>query len=134
MLASDDPREICFQDGVRKVTFDDREFVLCSLNDSYKECIIYGSTHRIRLGAPTRELYVDGKWYGCSFGGPPVTVEIGGKKHIVKLEGPPPEVKIGLKRTDLVAGKIYLIIDNSKVVPVFLDAKPQRFDIENKPH
>jgi pre-mRNA cleavage complex 2 protein Pcf11 len=81
----------------------------------------------MRLGAPTRELYVDGKWYGCTFGGPPVTIEIGGKKRIVKLEGPPPEFKIGLvKRTDLVAGKINLIIDNSEVVPVFLDARPQR--------
>jgi hypothetical protein len=49
-----------------------------------------------------------------------------GKKHTVKLEGPPPEVKIGLKRTDLVAGKIGLIIDNNKVVPVFLDARLQR--------
>jgi pre-mRNA cleavage complex 2 protein Pcf11 len=83
--------------------------------------------HRIRLGAPTRELYVDGKWYECNFGGPPVTIEIGGKKHIVKLEGPTPEVKIGLvKRTDLVAGKIHLIINDSEMVPVFLDARPQR--------
>jgi pre-mRNA cleavage complex 2 protein Pcf11 len=83
--------------------------------------------HRIRLGAPTRELYVDGKWYECFFGGPPVTIEIGGKMHVVKLEGPPPQVKIGfVKRTDLVAGKINLIINAMHMVPVFLDAKPQR--------
>jgi hypothetical protein len=47
MLAWDDPREISFRDGVRKVTFDDRESVLCSLNDTYKECVISGSTHRL---------------------------------------------------------------------------------------
>jgi pre-mRNA cleavage complex 2 protein Pcf11 len=47
MLSWDDPREIGFQDGVRKVTFDDRGSVLCSLNDTYKECNIYGSTHRL---------------------------------------------------------------------------------------
>jgi pre-mRNA cleavage complex 2 protein Pcf11 len=83
--------------------------------------------HRIRLGAPTHELYVDGKWYECIFGGPPAMIEIGGKKHIVQLEGPPPKVKIGsVKRTDLVAGKINLIINDKNVVPVYLDAKPQR--------
>jgi pre-mRNA cleavage complex 2 protein Pcf11 len=82
---------------------------------------------RIRLGAPTRELYVDGKWYECFFGGSPVTIDIGGKMHVVKLEGPPPQVKIGfVKRTDLVAGKINLIINAKTMVPVFLDAKPQR--------
>ena len=83
--------------------------------------------HRIRLGAPTRELYIDGKWYECFFGGPPVTIEIDGKMHVVKLEGPPPQVKIGImKRTDLVAEKINLIINAKTIVPVFLDAKPQR--------
>jgi pre-mRNA cleavage complex 2 protein Pcf11 len=83
--------------------------------------------HRIRLGAPTRELYVDGKWYECCFGGPPVTVEIGGKMHMARLEGPPPQVKIGLvKRTDLVAGKINLIINAKTMVPVYLDATSQR--------
>ncbi|PNF20268.1 hypothetical protein B7P43_G14856 [Cryptotermes secundus] len=135
MLAWDDPREIGFQGGARTVTFDERESILCSLNDTYREFIIDGSMHRIRLGAPTRELYVDGKWYECFFGGPPVTIEIDGKMHVVRLEGPPPQVKIGLlKRTDLVAGKINLIIDAQTMVPVFLDAKPQRFDIENEPH
>ena len=47
--------------------------------------------------------------------------------HTVKLEGPPPQVKIELvQRTDLVAGKINLIINARTMVPVFLDAKPQR--------
>ncbi|GLH15248.1 Uncharacterized protein GBIM_19614 [Gryllus bimaculatus] len=86
-------------------------------------------------GAPTRELYVDGKWYECFFGGPPVSIEMGGKIRLVKLEGPPPQVKIGMiKRTDLVAGKINLIINARNMVPIFLDAKPQRFDIEGKAH
>jgi hypothetical protein len=47
MLAWDDPREICFQGGARKVTFDDRETLVCSLNDTYKECIIHGRTHKL---------------------------------------------------------------------------------------
>jgi pre-mRNA cleavage complex 2 protein Pcf11 len=95
--------------------------VPCYLNIGF--CIFI---HRIRLGAPTRELYVDGKAYECTFGGPPIAIEMDGKQHTVKLEGPPPEVKIGMKRTDLVAGQINLIIDSNKVVPVFLDARLQR--------
>jgi pre-mRNA cleavage complex 2 protein Pcf11 len=71
-------------------------------------------------------LYVDGKAYECTFGGPPIAIEMDGKEHTVKLEGPPPEVKIGLKRTDLVAGRIDIIIDNNKMVPVFLVARLQR--------
>ncbi|XP_047121818.1 uncharacterized protein LOC124805343 [Schistocerca piceifrons] len=135
LLAWDDPREISFQGGVRRVTFDDRESVICAFNEPYRDFTLDGQTHRIRLGAPTRELYIDGKWYECFFGGPPVNIDIGGKIRSVKLDGPPPHVKIGfVKRTDLVAGKINLIIDARTMVPVFLDAKPQRFDVENKPH
>lgn len=81
---------------------------------------------RIKLGAPTRELYIDDRWYECYFGGMPITVDLGGKKVSVKLEGPPPLVKIGtVKRTDLVVAKINLIINARNMVPVFLDAKPQ---------
>lgn len=81
---------------------------------------------RIKLGAPTRELYVDDCWYECYFGGMPITIELGGKKVSIKLEGPPPQVKIGtVKRTDLVVAKINLIINARNMVPVFLDAKPQ---------
>lgn len=47
MLAWDDPREIGFQSGTRRVIFDDREAVLCSFGDTYRECIIGGSTHRL---------------------------------------------------------------------------------------
>jgi hypothetical protein len=47
MLACDDPREISFHGGARKVTFGNRETVLCSLNNTYRECIVHGSTHRL---------------------------------------------------------------------------------------
>lgn len=83
-------------------------------------------TDRIKLGAPTRELYVDDKWYQCYFGGSPILVDLGNKKVGIKLDGPPPQVKIGLvKRSDLVVGKINLIINARSMVPVFLDAKRQ---------
>ncbi|OAD61193.1 Pre-mRNA cleavage complex 2 protein Pcf11 [Eufriesea mexicana] len=131
----DDPREIGFQDGIRRILIDDKDTITCAFNDQYKEFIYEGEVHRIKLGAPTRELYVDDRWYECYFGGMPVTVDLGGKKVSVKLEGPPPHVKIGtVKRTDLVVAKINLIINARNMVPVFLDAKPQIFEIEGKPH
>ncbi|EFN78884.1 Pre-mRNA cleavage complex 2 protein Pcf11 [Harpegnathos saltator] len=131
----DDPREIGFQDGIRRILIDEKDTITCAFNDQYKEFIYEGEVHRIKLGAPTRELYIDDRWYECYFGGMPITIELGGKKVSVKLEGPPPQVKIGsVKRTDLVVAKINLIINARNMVPVFLDAKPQIFEIEGKPH
>ncbi|KAG7198467.1 hypothetical protein KM043_005849 [Ampulex compressa] len=131
----DDPREIGFQDGIRRILIDEKDTITCAFNDQYKEFMYEGEVHRIKLGAPTRELYVDDRWYECYFGGMPVMVELGGKKVSVKLEGPPPQVKIGtVKRTDLVVAKINLIINARNMVPVFLDAKPQIFEIEGKAH
>ncbi|XP_011684445.1 PREDICTED: uncharacterized protein LOC105447883 isoform X2 [Wasmannia auropunctata] len=131
----DDPREIGFQDGIRRILIDEKDTITCAFNDQYKEFMYEGEVHRIKLGAPTRELYVDDRWYECYFGGMPITIELGGKKVSIKLEGPPPQVKIGtVKRTDLVVAKINLIINARNMVPVFLDAKPQIFEIEGKPH
>ena len=46
MLAWDDPKEIRFQGGSRRITFDDRDTIVCTFNDTYRECIIDGSPHR----------------------------------------------------------------------------------------
>lgn len=80
---------------------------------------------RIKLGGPTRELYIDGKYYECYFGGKAIDIKLGSKSVNIKLEGPAPQVKIGNRRTDLVLGKINLIINARNMVPVFLDSKPQ---------
>lgn len=82
----------------------------------------------MKLGAPTRELYIDGKFYEIRFGGPPVNIDIGGKIRSVQLDGPTPTVmRSSIKRSDLVLGKIKLIVDAQIYFPVFLDAKPQRY-------
>ncbi|XP_033212729.1 uncharacterized protein LOC117170223 isoform X2 [Belonocnema kinseyi] len=134
-LSWDDPREIGFQDGVRRVLIDEIETINCEFNEPFKEFHCMGEVHRIKLGGPTRELYVDDCWYECYFGGPAISINLGGKKVSVKLEGPSPQVKIGtVKRTDLVVAKINLIINAKNMVPVFLDAKPQIFEIEGTPH
>ncbi|XP_043484064.1 uncharacterized protein LOC122512348 isoform X2 [Leptopilina heterotoma] len=134
-LSWDDPREIGFQDGVRRVLIDGKETITCAFNEPYKEFRYKDKVHRIKLGGPTRELYVDDRWYECYFGGPPISINLDGKIVSVKLEGPSPQVKIGTsKRTDLVVGKINLIINAKDMVPLFLDAKPQNIKIEGKSH
>lgn len=81
---------------------------------------------RFRLGAPTRELYIDGVGYECYFGGAPIKVWLDGRLRSIKLEGIPPKADIGRKRLDLVAGKINIIINDLHTFPLFLDAKPQK--------
>ncbi|KAG8225210.1 hypothetical protein J437_LFUL009055, partial [Ladona fulva] len=137
MMRWDDPRELCFQGGSRRVTFDGGpEGIICSFGEGPREVLVSGRPHSVRLGAPTRELCINGRWYECHFGGPPISVDLDdGRRHYVELAGPPPQVRIGTeRRTDLVAGKINLIIDARDMVPIFLDAKPQCFEIEGRPH
>lgn len=134
-MSWDDPREIGFQDGMRRILIDDKDTIMCAFNEPYKEFLYENDVHKIRLGAPTRELYIDDRWYECYFGGPPIKVDLGSKKVLIKLEGPPPQVKIGsVKRTDLVIAKINLIINARTMVPVFLDSKPQIFELDGENH
>lgn len=125
MLSWDDPKEISFEDGLRRVAIGDQNFT-CALNHPYTVIMVNGNPHRIRLGAPTRELYIDGEFYEVHFGGPPVPIQLDGIQYLVQLEGPPPQVKIGDKRTDLICGKVNLIVDATVMLPLYLDAKPQR--------
>lgn len=81
---------------------------------------------RVRFGAPTRELYIDGKWYECYFGGPSLSIDISGKMHSVQLEGPPPQVRTGVQRKDLVVGRVRLVVDAKFNFDLYLDPKPQR--------
>lgn len=130
MLDWDDPREIKFLPGCRRVTFDNKDSVVLSFNEPYKQIEIDDQVFDIRFGAPTRELFINGRWYECFFGGQPLGVIIDGKPRLVQLEGPLPQVDIGkVKRTDLVAGKINLIVNATQMCPVYLDAKVQKFVI-----
>lgn len=134
-MSPEEPREISFQNGNRRVVFDENDVYVLSFNEGYKEVSINGMPHRVRLGAPSREIFIDGKPYECYFGGPGITIDLGGKTTLVKLDGPPPQVKIGTDlRTDLVAGKVHLIIDAKILVVVYLDAKLQKFVIDGETH
>uniref|UniRef100_A0A1B6EJ89 CID domain-containing protein n=2 Tax=Cuerna arida TaxID=1464854 RepID=A0A1B6EJ89_9HEMI len=134
LMSWDDPREVCFQPGQRRVIINDRDSIIVHFNAPPVEVVIDGKPHRIRFGAPTRELYIDNKWYEVFFGGPPVTCDIAGKTHTVQLEGPPPQVRPGAQRKDLVVGKITLIIDAEYLFTVYLDARPQKFEVKGIPY
>lgn len=132
MLDWDDPREIKFLPGCRRVTFDNKDSIVLSFNENYKKVEIEDQVFDIKFGAPTRELFINGRWYECFFGGQPVGVIIDGKPRLVHLEGPMPQVDIGkAKRTDLVAGKINLIVNATQMHPVYLDAKVQKILVKN---
>ncbi|KAL1114844.1 hypothetical protein AAG570_007668 [Ranatra chinensis] len=108
MLSWDDPREITFQPGSRRIWIGDREPYILNFNSLYRDILLNGIRTKIRLGAPTRELFIDGEFYEALFGGPPIQVMIAGRLHSIKLEGPLPQVRI--------------------------DAKPQRFEIDGVPY
>ncbi|XP_053616677.1 pre-mRNA cleavage complex 2 protein Pcf11 isoform X2 [Plodia interpunctella] len=133
MMDWDDPRELKFLPGSRRVTFDNKDSVVLSFNEGYKQVEIDDQVFEMRFGAPTRELYINGRWFECFFGGQPLGVIIDGKPRLVHLEGPLPQVDIGkTKRQDLVAGKINLIVNATQMFPIYLDAKVQKFQINNQ--
>ncbi|XP_053644787.2 pre-mRNA cleavage complex 2 protein Pcf11 isoform X4 [Cherax quadricarinatus] len=135
LLDWDDPRILTFGEGHCNIVFDEGKFVLpMRIGEDYKEFTIAGETHRIKLGVPTQELMLDGRGYQCFFGGKPITVHLAGQPRIVSLDSKPPNVNISpVRNTEFLAGKIQLVINAKKVVNLFLDAKPQRFNIDGKP-
>ena len=60
----------------------------------YTDFALDGVPHKIRIGAPTRELWVDGQWYEPYFD-KHICLHLGQSFHSVGLVGPPPSVKIG---------------------------------------
>ena len=122
----DEPREISFHRGTPKNVYIDkeREPIRCFIG---KPAMIYldRQKHTLKLGAPTRELYIDGDHYEACFGGPPTRIKVGRYFHSFKLEGPPPQVELGKTiRHDLLAGRVNLFVDGN-AVGVYLDDKPQ---------
>uniref|UniRef100_A0AAG5D028 Pre-mRNA cleavage complex 2 protein Pcf11 n=1 Tax=Anopheles atroparvus TaxID=41427 RepID=A0AAG5D028_ANOAO len=133
-MSWDEPKEIGFQKGARMVVVDGRETFELGFNETYKSVSIDNKVYQMRLGAPTRELYIDDSWYECYFGDAPTSIFLDGKLRIFKIAGPAPQVKIGGNRNDLVAGKINMIVDAEYIIPVFLDCKVQTFEINGQAH
>jgi len=71
---ADEPKEISFQrDGRVRTVFINRMPVEICIGDT-KPFEWNRKTHTLRLGAPTRELFIDEKHYEICFGGPPIKV------------------------------------------------------------
>jgi hypothetical protein len=62
LMASDDPRLLGFQTCVRRIIFDNILPVDCTVGNDYMDFHFDGQLHKIKIGAPTRELYIDGNW------------------------------------------------------------------------
>ncbi|XP_068144812.1 pre-mRNA cleavage complex 2 protein Pcf11 isoform X2 [Drosophila tropicalis] len=133
-MDGDEPHEIGFQHGQRVILIDNNDPLPLNFNDEYKPFQLDGQLHRIRFGFPSRELYIDDHWYEIYFGGPAVSLPIGNKLHVLKAEGPPPNVDIGRIRRDLVVGKINMIVDAHTIIPLFLDARQQNFQLGAEQH
>ncbi|XP_055637701.1 uncharacterized protein LOC129776214 [Toxorhynchites rutilus septentrionalis] len=133
-MSWDEPKEIGFQKGSRMVVVDDRDSFELSFNECYKSITIEGKVYQMKLGSPTRELYIDNSWYECYFGDPPSNITLDGVTRVFKISGPAPQVKIGNSRNDLVAGKINMIVNAETIIPVFLDAQVQMFEIQGQIH
>lgn len=61
LMADDDPRSLGFAAGVRRV-FLDNVTVDLNIGNDYVDFLFDGQIHKIKIGAPTRELYIDGNW------------------------------------------------------------------------
>lgn len=129
----DQPREITFKFGQRSIRIDNSEAIVLQFNDDYKPIVIDGQTHHVRFGLPSRELYIDEHWYEIFFGGPCLSIPIQNKLHVIKAEGPPPQINVGPLRFDLVVGKLNMYVD-SLTIPLFIDAKPQKFKLNGTEH
>ncbi|XP_053697844.1 uncharacterized protein LOC128744695 isoform X2 [Sabethes cyaneus] len=133
-MSWDEPKEIGFQKGSRMVSVDDRDSFELSFNECYKAITIDGKVYQMKLGAPTRELYIDNSWYECYFGDPPTTIVLDGLSRVFNISGPAPQVKIGQSRNDLVAGRIKMIVNAETTIPVYLDSQVQMIEIQGQMH
>lgn len=61
MLACNDPRSISFMPGQHRV-FIDNVAVTCSIGCGYVDFVLDGRVHKVKIGAPTREVYIDDQW------------------------------------------------------------------------
>ena len=137
VMSDDNVCELTFQPDTedRRVIIDENIVIFTRVNQGYKEFELDGEKHELKIGPPTRELWVDGKWYECYFNNS-AGIKIGNSMHEVFLDGQPPIVKIGEKRPDMCLGRIFALLDGNMNgrIPIFLDRKPQLIDIAGKPH
>jgi len=132
--------EISFKNEIepRRIIIDKHVQVMCHVGDpKWIEFQLDGKLHRIKIGGPTRELFIDNEHHNFYFGSSG-EIKIGGRKHRLELPGNPPQVQIGPLRDDLCLGKVDGSINSpngyEKNFSLYLDKKPQLLIIGFKPH
>ncbi|XP_022650522.1 pre-mRNA cleavage complex 2 protein Pcf11-like isoform X2 [Varroa destructor] len=85
-------RLVCFRGNPRPVVINEHQFVMANFDGDDHEFTVNGNTHRVRFGAPLRELYIDGVPYSCQFDGRPIKVQSGDDVFVVALPPPCPTV------------------------------------------
>jgi pre-mRNA cleavage complex 2 protein Pcf11 len=117
VMGPGDVRELLFRidgpDKFRRVIIDDMIFLKLPVNSPVHTTFkLSGQEHTIKLGAPTRELWIDGKWYQCYFN-ECVRVQLGSLFHKVFLEGPPPNVTIG--QVSILNNRFHILLLSDKI-------------------
>ncbi|OQR67999.1 hypothetical protein BIW11_02094 [Tropilaelaps mercedesae] len=85
-------RLVCFRGNPRPVVINEHQCVMASFDGEDHEFTVNGNTHRVRFGAPLRELYIDGVPYSCQFDGRPIKVRSGDDVFLITLPPPCPTV------------------------------------------
>lgn len=61
LMADDDPRLLSFAPGQRKVYINNFS-IDCQAGADYITFTSNGRQHKVKLGSPTREVYINGRW------------------------------------------------------------------------
>ncbi|OQR79525.1 hypothetical protein BIW11_05677 [Tropilaelaps mercedesae] len=86
-------RQIMFKGGSsKKILINEHHQIMAAFDGREHEFTLNGNRHRIRFGAPLRELYVDGIPYSCQFNGVPVYIRSREDVFSVTLHPPCPSV------------------------------------------
>ena len=71
----------------------------------YTEFNLNHEIHRMKIGLPTRELWIDGEWYSLCFNEKPIAIRLANQDCNVFLEKADLQVDIGkVERRDLCLG------------------------------
>ncbi|XP_003743974.1 pre-mRNA cleavage complex 2 protein Pcf11 [Galendromus occidentalis] len=85
-------RQVVFRGSSRQIFINDQQAVVAGFDGRDQEFTVHGNRHRIRFGAPLRELYIDGVPYACQFDGRPMLVRSHDDLFTVTLPPPCPTV------------------------------------------
>lgn len=136
LMENNEPHTISFKkDSVCFIGFEDGMFLL-ELSPGEKYHVkIEGIIHEFKLGHPGQELIINEKGYQGFFGGEPLNVKLSNKNRPIRFLFPEPQIEIGRELNfDFLLGKVYLVIQDTSFISLFLDMKQQIFYVDGTPY